>query len=1132
MKNNGYFKLTSWSVDNKIPVYMFTFAIIILGIIAYINLPKEQFPDIVIPTIIVQTVYPGTSPADVENLITKPIEKQLKAVTGIKRVRSQSLPDVSVVIVEFTTDVEPSVAKQRVSDAVDKSKNFLPDDLDRDPVIQEVDFSEFPIMFVNISGKIESRTLKNYAEDIQDAIESLKEITRVDIIGAPEREFQVDLDLFKMQAATITFNDVQNAIRSENINISAGEILNNGTRRNIRILSQFKDVEDIKNIIIKSGRGSILYLRDIATVRDDLKEQQSFARLNGEPVITLSVIKRSGQNLIDAAEKIYKIVDDFTQTKLPKGVRITITGDRSIPTRVNLDDLINSVIIGFILVVLVLMFFMGVRDSVFVGLAVPISSFLAFLLMPSLGFSFNLVVTFTFLLALGIIVDDAIVVVENTHRLYTKEGMEIRKATKSAATEVIKPVIAGTLTTIAPFFPLLFFPGIAGKFMFYLPVIMILTLVASLFVAFVINPVLAADFMHKDPNKKINPKRVHIVSAVMIVFAILFHLISLPIAGNMMIILVILGYFNQYILTPVLIKGFQEKVLPLFMKLYKGTLRFFLKGKMPYFAVAGMFLIFIISIVIFAMFPPKVVFFPQSEPNFVYVYIKLPIGTDAKVTDSVTKIIEGKVENIIGKNNPLVKSIISNVGIGAGDPSNPDRTITPHKGKITVAFVEFAKRGGKSTQFYLDEIRNKIKNFPGAEILVSMENSGPPVGKPINIEISGDDIKTLQSLERQLKQAIKNAKIEGIEKLNSDLVENKPEILIEIDRIKANSEGISSAQVGLALRTAIFGTEATKFRDDKDEYPVQIRIDKDYRNNLDAVLNMPITFRDMNTNQFRQVPISAFTKISYINTFESINRKNQKRTITLSSNVIGGFNANQINREIAALVSNLNVPLGYSIKLTGEQEDQKEASGFLSLAFLISIILILLILVTQFNSTIKPLIILTQIILSTIGVFLGFAIFKQTFSIVVTGIGVVALAGIVVKNGIILIDFIEELRKKGGRIRENIVNAGAIRFNPVALTAASTSLGLIPLAIGFNINFETFLSAFNPNIFLGGDSVAFWAPLAWAIIYGLTFSTFLTLVVVPCMYFIQYTFNVRFTRWKRLRRYRLGLKYNNKINGK
>lgn len=1126
MKNNGYFKLTSWAVDNKIPVYMFTIAITILGIIAYINLPKEQFPDIVIPTIIVQTVYPGTSPADIENLITKPIEKQLKAVTGIKRVRSQSLPDVSVITVEFTTDIEPSVAKLRVTDAVDKAKNFLPNDLDRDPIVQEVDFSEFPIMFVNISGKIESRKLKIYAEDIQDAIESLKEITRVDIIGAPEREFQVDLDLFKMQAATITFNDVQTAINRENVNISAGEIVNNGIRRNLRILSQFKDVEDIKNIIVKSGRGSIIYLRDIAIVRDDVKEQQSFARLNGEPVITLSVIKRSGQNLLDAAQNIYKIVEDFSQTKLPKDIKITITGDRSIPTKVNLEDLINTVIIGFILVVLVLMFFMGVRDSVFVGLAVPISSFLAFLLMPSLGFSFNLVVTFTFLLALGIIVDDAIVVIENTHRLYTKENMEIRKATKYAATEVIKPVIAGTLTTIAPFIPLLFFPGIAGKFMFYLPVIMILTLVASLLVAFVINPVLAADFMHRDPNKPINPKRVHIIAGVMIVFAILFHLISVPTAGNLLIILVVLGYFNQYILTPILIKGFQEKTLPWFMNLYKSTLRFFLRGKMPYIAVAVMFVMFIVSIIIFAMFPPRVVFFPESEPNFVYVYIKLPIGTDARVTDSVTKIIEGKVQNILGNDNPIVKSVISNVGIGAGDPSNPDRTITPHKGKITVAFVEYAKRGGKSTQLYLDEIRSKIKNFPGAEILVSKENNGPPVGKPINIEISGDEIKILQNLERQLKQAISDAKIEGIERLNSDLVENKPEILIEIDRIKANSEGISSAQVGIALRTAIFGSEATKFRDDKDEYPVQIRIDKSYRDNLEAILNMPITFRDMNTNQFKQVPISAFTKVSYINTFESINRKNQKRTITLSSNVFGGYNANEINKEIAEVVKSLNIPLGYSINLTGEQEDQKEASGFLSLAFLVSIILILLILVTQFNSTIKPFIILTQVILSTIGVFLGFVLFKQTFSIVVTGIGVVALAGIVVKNGIILIDFIEELRKKGGRIKDNIINGGAIRFNPVALTAASTSLGLIPLAIGFNINFETLLAKFNPNIFLGGDSVAFWAPLAWAIIYGLTFSTFLTLVVVPCMYFIQYAFSVKFKRWKNLRDYRLRLKFN------
>lgn len=1130
MDSNKFFKPTSWAIDNKMPIYILMFVITIMGIISYINLPKEQFPDIVIPTIIVQTIYPGTSPGDVENLITKPIEKQLKSVSGIKKITSQSLPDVSVVLIEFTTDIDPVIAKQRVNDAVDKARADLPNDLLTDPKVNDIDFSEFPISYLNISGKLELPRLKKYAEDLQDEIEQLTEITRVDIIGAPEREFQVDLDLYKMQASGLAFSDVERAISAENVNISAGEIVSGGVRRNLRILSQFKSLDDIKSIVIKTGKGNLVFLRDIAEIKDDYKEQQNFARLNGEPVITLSVIKRSGQNLINASDKINKIVQEYSKEKLPPGVKITITGDRSIPTKTNLNDLVNSVVIGFILVVLVLMFFMGVQDSVFVGLSVPISSFLAFLLMPALGFSFNFVVTFTFLLALGIIVDDAIVVIENTHRLYTKEKMPIKYAAKYSATEVFIPVLTGTLTTLAPFFPLLFFPGIAGKFMYFLPVIMILTLSASLFVAFIINPMLASEFMHKETYKVGKPGRTHLTFGIMFVLAILFHLAKIPTIGNFLIIMIILGYLNHYLITPILIKGFQEKVLPAIMRFYRRTLNYFLRGKRPYFAILGMGGIFFLSIFIFATFPPKVTFFPSAEPNFVYIYLKMPVGTDATVTDSVTKVVEQKVYGIIGRNNPIVKSVISNIGIGAGDPSNPDRALTPHKGKITIAFVEYSKRKGISSQKYLEQLQKSIKNYPGVEILVDKESNGPPTGKPVNIEISGDKLEVLTDIEHKLRNLITEAGIEGIEKLNSDLVENKPEILIEIDRLKANAEGISSGQIGLALRTAIYGKEASKFRDDKDEYPIQIRIDKNSRNNLDAILNMPLTFREMSSGQFRQIPISAVTKISYVNTYESINRKNQKRTITLSSNVLAGFNAFQINSEIKKLVKNLSLPSGYEINLTGEQEDQKEASGFLAQAFLISIFLILMILVTQFNSTAKPLIIITQVIFSTIGVMLGFVIFRLTFSIVITGVGVVALAGIVVKNGIILIDFAEILKKEGGRLRKNIVEAGSIRFNPVILTASATTLGVVPLAIGFNINFNTLLSRWDPQIFIGGDSVAFWGPLAWAIIFGLTFATFLTLVIVPCMYFVQQAFMIRLARRKDLKRQKLIKEYQNTLN--
>jgi multidrug efflux pump subunit AcrB len=1092
-----------------------------LGIFSYIDLPKEQFPDIVIPTIFVQTVYPGTSPQDIETLITRPIEKQLKSVNGVKKVTSQSMPDVSVIIVEFHTDVETVTAKQRVQDAVDKAKSELPTDLDTDPSVQEIDFSEFPIMFVNIAGDVEPQRLKAYADDLKDRIEAMKEIRRADIIGGLEREIHVDLDLYKMQAASLTFDDVKNAIRGENVNISCGEFTAGGVRRNIRLISEFKTIDDIKNIFIKTGTGSMVYLRDIADIRDGFKEKQSYARMNGKPVISLSVIKRSGENLIEASDKIKKLIADFKDNYLPQNVDIKITSDRSISTKRNLDDLINTVVIGFILVTVILMFFMGVQDAMFVALAVPLSSFIAFMIMPPLDFSFNTIVTFSFLMALGIIVDDAIVVIENTHRLYTKENIPIRKASKMAAGEVFVPVLAGTLTTIAPFIPLIWIPGIVGEFIYYLPVVLLITLSASLFVAFFINPVLASDFMrkHSFERTKEKDKKFHKIFLSIFALGVLFDVASMYFFGNLFITLAVLGYLNHYFITPVLIKKFQQKLLPKIMDLYKKTILFFLQGRRPYFVFAGMIVLFIFSIFLFAMFPPKINFFPSGDPNFIYTYVKTPIGTDAAVTDSVVKEVEKEIYKIIGRNNPIVKSVISNIGIGAGDPMNPDRAVTPHKGKVTVAFVEYGKRNGVSTSKYLEEIRKNLRLYPGVEISVEQERMGPPTGKPVSIEISGDNIDTLLAIEKRLRTAIAADGIEGIEQLQRDLNINKPEIMLLVNRARANYYGVKSGQIGSALRTANFGLEVSKFRDDKDDYPIIIRLEEKFRNDLNTLLNMPITYREMSTGRFRQIPISAMADIRYSYSYASINRKNQKRTIMLTSNVLKGFNANEINKQIEALVPMIDLPDGYEVKFSGMQEDQKEIMDFMIKAFFIAVFLVLLIMVTQFNSMVKPLIIITQIILSTIGVFLGFLIFRFEMSVALTGIGVVALAGIVVKNGIVLMDFIELLLQKRGRIRAAIAESGAIRFNPVILTAVSTVLGLIPLAIGFNINFETLFTEFNPHIYIGGDSVAFWGPLAWAIIFGLSFATFLTLIVVPCMYFIQYDIRVRAKRKRELKKF-------------
>lgn len=1117
MQHHKSFPITAWAVDNKVTIYVLTLFVSIMGVISYVRLPKEQFPDIVVPTISVVTINAGTSPTDVENLITRKIEKQLKSVADVKRIQSKSIQNASIITVEFTTKIKPALAKQRVTDAVDKARSELPTNLTKEPEVQEVDFSEFPIMAVNIAGNVGLDVLKKYAEDLQDKMEGLKEIRRVDIIGALTKEVRVDIDPYRLQALGLSFDDVARAIGSENVNISGGDVVSGGVRWNLQVSGEFTDPEQIKTIVVKSSRGNTVYVRDVANVVYTNEEQQSFARLNGKSVVTLSVLKKAGENLINASDQIQDIIKEYKAKKLPPNIDVVITNDQSLATRINLADLINSIIIGFLLVTGVLMFFMGVQNALFIGLATPLSSFLAFLVMPGLGFTFNIVVTFAFLLALGIIVDDAIVVIENTHRLHVKEKIDVKTAAKYAAAEVFAPVVAGTLTTLAPFFPLLFWPGLVGEFMRYLPAVLIITLTASLVVAYIMNPVFAVDFMDK-PVRGITRRRLIMRSLIGLGFVFLGIATSAVWVATLSAFTYGFWLLNHYFLTPKLIVPFQERGLPWVMDKYRATLRFALYGRRPIYIVSGIVGLLIVTFMLMSVFAPQVVFFPSAEPNYAYIYIQTPIGTDAKETDSLVHVVEKRVFNVLGENNPLVKSVISNVGIGAGDPRQPDRTVTPHKGKVTVAFVEFQYRHGELTSTYLTKFREALKDVPGAEIIVDKESNGPPTGKEINIEVSGDDFDSLVAISNRVKVLIVDSlRIPGIERLKSDLERSKPEILVKIDREKANKEGISSAQIGMGLRNSLYGAEATKYREGEDEYNVQLRVKEDMRKNVDALLDLPITFREMSTGNFRQVPMSSVAQVEYHSTFAGINRKNNKRVVTLSSNVLQGFNANEINAAIAKAVVGLDLPEGYDIRQTGAQEDQKETQDFLGLAFGIAAMLIFFIMVTQFNSVAKPLLIMSTVLFSVIGVLLGFMIFRLTFSVAITGVGIIALGGIVVRNGIVLVDFTDVLKKQGWKTRRAIIEGGAIRFNPVILTAGATILGLIPLAVGFNIDFFEMMNLRNPHIHFGSDSVAFWGPLAYSIIFGLSFATFLTLVVVPCMYLILYRVQLRLDR-RKLRR--------------
>ena len=1103
------FKPSSWAIDNKTSIYVITVLLSVIGFFAYQNLPKENFPEITIPKIFISTVYPGTSPENMENLVTKQIEKQLKSTTGLKKVTSNSYQDYSVIVAEFNTNIDIKDAKQRVKEAVDKAKTDLPTNLPADPNIQDINLSDLPILFLNLSGDYDLKKLKEYADMLKDRVEGMKEISGVDIVGALEQEIQINVDLNKMNAAQISFGDIERAIGYENISASGGTIKIDGVRRTLNIKKEYPDALDISNTIVKTPTGGSVYLKDIAQVVDGFKEQESYARLYGKNVITLNVKKRSGENLIEASDKIREIVKEMKAEEFPKGLEVKITGDQSDQTRVTLHDLINTIIIGFVLVTIILMFFMGVTNAIFVALSVPLSMAVAFIAMPALGgvfgfsFTMNMIVLFSFLLGLGIVVDDAIVVIENTHRIFDNGKVPIKTAAKKATGEVFLPVLSGTLTTLAPFVPLLFWPGIIGKFMFYLPVTLIITLLASLLVAYIINPVFAVDFMkphntdeHHKPTFDARVKKNVIRMAVV---AVIGYLIAFGL-GNFIVVLTLLYLLNHFYLEGWVLK-FQTNAWPRFQNWYAKKLEYALHR--PWTMLLSTLGLFIFTILFMSVRTPKFVFFPEGDPNFVYVYVSLPVGTDQEYTNEVIETVEEKVTKVVGKDNPVVSSIISNVTVGVTDPQDEDQGKYTNKGKVSVAFVEFGKRNGVNTSEYLDKIREAVKGIPGAEISVTKEQSGPPTAKPISIEITGDNLDSLVSTSVRLKKFIDNRNIAGIEELKSDFQNNKPEIIFDIDRERANREGISSGQVAMELRTALYGKEVSKFRDDKDDYEINLRAKEEQRNNLEVLRNMNVTYRDMGMGgMIRQVPMSSFADVKYVNTYGGIKRKQQKRIIILSSNVLGAYNPNEVVANIQREINDFNSPAGVNIKMAGEQEEQLETVKFLGLALMVSFGLILIILVTQFNSIGKPIIILSEIFFSIIGVLLGITIFKMTMSMVMMGVGIIALAGIVVRNGILLVEFADLMMSQGMSAYNAVLEAGRTRMTPVLLTALATILGLIPLAVGLNIDFALLFSEFNPHIYFGGDNVAFWGPLSWTMIFGLIFATFLTLILVPVMYLL------------------------------
>ena len=1135
-KESKGFGLSTLSVNNRKTVFLIAIIIVFGGFLAYNSMPKENFPELQIPEIYIGIAKPGSSPEYMSEKIGRTIEKEVAGIKLVDEINTNSVHGFTTIRVKFDFKMSADKALQKVKDAVDdaRSKPSFPD-LPTEPNIFEMDPSEFPIMNINLRGD-NSELLKDIGEELKDRIEELPEISEVDIRGVQEQEMSIKVDPIKAQAVNVTLEDIENAVNSEHQTIPGGELLMDGIRKTIRIEGEFEDAEELKKIVIKQDEFLPVRLEDVADVSFGNGDTTSYAREFGSPVVMLDVKKQGGKNLLDASDKITEILKTAQKDgTVPNNVSISRTSDQSNNTREMVDNLLNSIIFGILLVVSVLLFFLGLRNAVFVGIAIPLSMLMSFLILNSMGVTLNVMVLFSLVLALGMLVDNGIVTVENIYR-HMAEGKNARRAVIEGVGEIAMPIIASTATTLAAFIPLAIWPGIMGEFMKYLPITLMIVLGSSLFVALVINPVLAATYMKvvsDKPNKKRVLKTSFILSTVGLALVI-FGLIGI---GNLLIILGLFGILNIYVLYPGA-QNFQNSFLPKLEIFYAKFLTFALNGRRPLKFFLGTFGLLLFSFVLMGLFPPKVDFFPVNEPNYVNIFISHPIGTDIEVTNETTLKVEEKLNQILGEyseidensddisSQKLIKSVISQVGEGTSDPmEGVAMGNTPHKARITVNFAEFKFRNGVKTSEILQKIQTGLKGqfTADVEISASKESNGPPQGPPINIEVTGKgNYKDLIIQAAAIKTYLDSIGVDGVDKLKLNVEANRPEIPIRVDRDQIRKLNASTYKVGMAIRKALLGQDITTYTKGEESYDLAVKFNKTNREDFDALLDQRLIFRD-NKGKLMNIPIrSVIEKPKEMSSFTGVVRKNQIPMVTVSSNVTEGYNANEVVQELKRIMQKYDeserINDGINFAFTGQQEEQAKEMAFLSSALMIAVFLILLIIVAQFNSYSMPSVIMITVLLSLIGVLLGLVITRQNFVIMMTMIGVISLAGVVVNNAIVLIDYTNQIRKRKREERglieteqlpyKDIVDAaiegGKTRLRPVLLTAITTILGLIPLAVGFNIDFFTLITEFNPNIYIGGDNNIFFAPLSWAIIYGLTFATFLTLVIIPALYLLTY----------------------------
>lgn len=1131
------FGLSSWAISNKTTMYVLILVFFYLGVSAFFEMPRENFPEVNETKIYISTVYPGNTAEDIEKLITDPVEDKLKTVSNVVDITSTSQEDYSMVVVEFDEGLTVEQAKQKVKDEIDSetSSEDWPtfNGAKVEPDVFELSLSEeMPILNINISGDYPIEKLKEFAEILQDEIEDLSEIKKADIRGAQEKEVEVAVDIYKMMASEVTFNDIIGAINNGNMTMSAGNLIASGQRRTIRVLGEIESPSQLENFVVKSENGNAIYLKDVATVSFEEEDKTTFAREYGEPVVMLDVKKRVGKNMVDAVDKIKVIVENTTTNVFPKDLKVTISNDQSSVTIGQVDDLVNNIIFGVILVVTVLMFFLGFKNAVFVGFAIPMSMLISLMILNLLGYSLNVMVLFGLIMGLGMLVDNGIVVVENVYRLMDEEGMNRLEAAKKGIGEIAFPIIISTATTVAAFIPLGLWPGIMGEFMKILPITLSIVLGSSLFVAIFFNSVLVSQFMNIE-DKDMPLKRIIITTSVMALLGLIVFFVAGEYRGlgTLMIFTAILLWMYRLFLRK-WANNFQTITLVKLENWYERQLRSALSGKKPYLLSIGTFLLLVAAFMAFGISlgtqRTKVEFFPENKPNQIIVYIEYPQGTAIEKTNAITKEIEKVVYTTLddsqykeGDYNFLVESAVSQVGEGAGNPQTDAGSAAemPHKAKITASMREFKYRRGEDSQGLLEKVQKALVGiYPGVLISVEKNADGPPAGAPINIEIEGDDYNELIVTAENMREFINNKNIAGISELKIDVNKDKPTMRVTVDRKKAGELGVNASQVGQQLRNSIFGAKAGIYKEGGDDFDIYVRFNEENRYNTSALFNQNITFRD-NTGNLKDIPLSTLVKFENNSGFSAIKHKGTNRVVTVYSALAPGYTdagaiVTQIQNEMRSYEG---LPDNIKIDYTGQIEEQNKQMAFLMGAFFTGLGLIFFILIFQFNSVSKPAIIMLAIFLSFIGVFGGIVMSGAAFVIMMTMVGIISLAGIVVNNGVVLLDYAQLLidRKKiklnvdehdylkTEDLFESIVKAGKARLRPVLLTAITTILGLIPLAIGLNINFFTLFKNFDPNIYMGGDNVVFWGPLAWTVIYGLLIATFLTLIVVPILFFLS-----------------------------